>query len=81
MVGSVRQLWWCERCKQIGAVRLDDHEAAMDAIYALDRDHLRISPTCPNAAMFLRVLNVDWLLDNLEAPEWAIEPIRKLLDL
>jgi hypothetical protein len=80
-----KQVWFCESCQAVSAVRYRKGDGYTDVTEALGRDHRTISPGCTNATAFLRVINPAVIAsrDALDAdstiPGWAKERLAELL--
>lgn len=80
-----KQVWFCESCRAINAVRYRKGAGYTEVIEALDRDHRSISPDCTNATSRLRVMNSAVIAsgNTLNAdntiPDWAKERLAELL--
>lgn len=48
------QLWWCQVCGTLGAVRHTDKADVMSVVHDQSDQHRKAAPLCPNSGMMLR---------------------------
>jgi len=48
------QLWWCEVCGTLGAVRHTDKADVMSVLHDQGAQHRKAAPLCSNHMMYLR---------------------------
>lgn len=48
------QLWFCDDCGTIGALKLKDHEDVMSVIHRMGDQHKEVAPKCQRGTMMLQ---------------------------
>ena len=50
------QTWFCDKCRQSGAVTYEADADVMSVVQLVEDDHIRVSPGCDQPVMMLRVV-------------------------
>lgn len=86
-MNTYTEIWWCEDCHAVETttVAWEDRDV-YSVLYAIEKDHHRVSPQCQREVRRLRVINRARVTcrADLEAdasmPRWVIDPAMRLLD-
>lgn len=76
----MKTFYFCEQCQCVGTVTHDDHADVMTVIDALEDAHSDAMPDCDNPRMRLRVLNIAFMVQAADVPEWAVESLTALIE-